>query len=214
MDASAAAPVDREVVEQVADEIVRRLHNGSARQVDLEAVAQQIDTIYDRIDTLAAHERRADDAQPVVQQLLEKLREADRRAALSPRRVRPPSTPRSARIWLSSDLNRRALTSARNRVSPIFKAFWRCSVRALRASRASLRLMTSTRSCGRQPDRRVPARPQAPRRQAPTTRSRAATHGPSQAGERGRSAVSACRRRRRLPHRARRGRAAARARSS
>ena len=45
MEASAAAPVDREVVEQVADEVVRRLHDVSARQVDLEAVAQQIDTI-------------------------------------------------------------------------------------------------------------------------------------------------------------------------
>ena len=77
-EASAAAPVDREVVEQVADEVVRRLHDVSARQVDLEAVAQQIDTIYDRIDTLAAKSGRADDAQPVVQQLLEKLREAER----------------------------------------------------------------------------------------------------------------------------------------
>jgi localization factor PodJL len=77
-EASAAAPVDREVVEQVADEVVRRLQDVSARQVDLEAVAQQIDTIYDRIDTLAAKSGRADDAQPAVQQLLEKLREAER----------------------------------------------------------------------------------------------------------------------------------------
>src|ERR1700677_2737171 len=77
-EASAAAPVDREVVEQVADEVVRRLHDVSARQVDLEAVAQQIDTIYDRIDTLAAKSGRADDAQPAIQQLLEKLREAER----------------------------------------------------------------------------------------------------------------------------------------
>ena len=76
-EASAAAPVDRDVVEQVADEVVRRLHDVSARQVDLEVVAQQIDTIYDRIDTLAAKSGRADDAQPVVQQLLEKLREAE-----------------------------------------------------------------------------------------------------------------------------------------
>ena len=76
-EASAAAPVDREVVEQVADEVVRRLHDVSARQVDLEAVAQQIDTIYDRIDTLAAKSGRADDAQPAIQQLLEKLREAE-----------------------------------------------------------------------------------------------------------------------------------------
>ena len=77
LEASAAAPVDRQVVEQVADEVVRRLHNVSARQVDLEVVAQQIDTIYDRIDTLAAKSGRPDEAQPVLQQLLEKLREAD-----------------------------------------------------------------------------------------------------------------------------------------
>ena len=77
-EASAAAPVDREVVEQVADEVVRRLHDVSARQVDLDAVARQIDTIYDRIDTLAAKSGRADDAQPAVQQLLEKLGEAER----------------------------------------------------------------------------------------------------------------------------------------
>jgi localization factor PodJL len=77
LEASAAAPVDREVVEQVADEVVRRLHNASPPRVDLEAVAQQIDTIYDRLDTLAATSGRADDAQPVLHQLLEKLREAE-----------------------------------------------------------------------------------------------------------------------------------------
>ncbi len=77
-EASAAAPVDREVVEQVADEVARRLQDVSARQVDLEAVSQRIDTIYDRIDALAAKAASADDPQPAVQQLLEKLREADR----------------------------------------------------------------------------------------------------------------------------------------
>src|ERR1700722_10644559 len=76
-DATSAAPVDQEVVEQVADEVARRLHHVSARQTDLEAVAQQIDTIYDRIDALATKAARAD-PQPVMQQLLERLREADR----------------------------------------------------------------------------------------------------------------------------------------
>jgi localization factor PodJL len=77
LEASAAAPVDREVVEQVADEVVRRLQNVSARQIDLQAVAQQIDTIHERLDTLAATSGRPDDAQPALQQLLEKLREAE-----------------------------------------------------------------------------------------------------------------------------------------
>src|SRR4029077_12727949 len=48
-----------------------------APQVDLQAVDQQIDTIYDRIDTLAATSGRADDAQPALPQLLEKMREAE-----------------------------------------------------------------------------------------------------------------------------------------
>ena len=75
---ASAAPIGREVVEQVADEVARRLHDVSVRQVDLEAVAQQIDAIYDRIDQLAANAARADDSQPAVQQLLEKLRESER----------------------------------------------------------------------------------------------------------------------------------------
>lgn len=87
LEASAAAPIDRHVVEQVAEEVARRLHDASARQVDLEAVAQQIDTIYDRIDQLAAKAAQAGDPQPVVQQLLEKLREADRTSgSLAPER--------------------------------------------------------------------------------------------------------------------------------
>ena len=76
-EATAAAPVDPQVVEQVADEVARRLRDVSARRVDLEAVARQIDTIYDRIDALATKAARAD-PQPVMQQLLERLREADR----------------------------------------------------------------------------------------------------------------------------------------
>ena len=51
---NANAPVDREVVVQVADEVARRLRDMSARQAELEALAQQVDTIYDRIDALAA----------------------------------------------------------------------------------------------------------------------------------------------------------------
>ena len=78
LEASAAAPIGRQIVEQVADEVARRLHDASVRKVDLEAVAHQIDTIYDRIDQLAARAAQADDTHPVVQQLLEKLREADR----------------------------------------------------------------------------------------------------------------------------------------
>jgi localization factor PodJL len=78
LDARAAAPVDQEVVEHVADEIARRLRDGDARQVDLEAVAQQIDAISGRIDAMAAHAARGVEPEPVMRELLERLREAGR----------------------------------------------------------------------------------------------------------------------------------------
>ena len=74
---NANAPVDREVVEQVADEVARRLRDMSPRQGELEALAHQIDTIYDRIDALAA-KTTANDPGPVVRELLEKLRDAEK----------------------------------------------------------------------------------------------------------------------------------------
>ncbi len=74
---NANAPVDREVVEQVADEVARRLRDMSPRQGELESLAQQIDTIYDRIDALAA-KATANDPGPVVRELLEKLRDAEK----------------------------------------------------------------------------------------------------------------------------------------
>ncbi|HTZ68413.1 MAG TPA: hypothetical protein VMB83_13325 [Roseiarcus sp.] len=76
-DTTASAPVDREVVEHVADEVARRLRDLSPRQADLAALGQQIDAIYDRLDALAA-EATANDPGPVVRELLEKLREADK----------------------------------------------------------------------------------------------------------------------------------------
>ena len=76
--ASPATPIDREVVEQVADEVARRLHDVSGRQVALEAVAQQIGAVHDRIDVLATKVARPEDPGPVVRELLERLREADR----------------------------------------------------------------------------------------------------------------------------------------
>ena len=74
---NANAPVEREVVEHVADEVARRLRDMSPRQGELESLAQQIDTIYDRIDALAA-KTTANDPGPVVRELLEKLRDAEK----------------------------------------------------------------------------------------------------------------------------------------
>jgi localization factor PodJL len=76
LETRAAAPVDQEVVEQVADGIARRLRGGDVHQVDLEAVAQQIDTISGRIDAMAAHAGRASEPEPVMRELLERLRAA------------------------------------------------------------------------------------------------------------------------------------------
>ena len=77
LEANGAAAVDREVVQQVADEVARRLRDMSPRQADLEAFAQQIDTIYDRIDGLAA-KATANDPGPIVRELLERLREVEK----------------------------------------------------------------------------------------------------------------------------------------
>ncbi len=78
LEARASEPIEPQVLEQVADEVARRLHDVSAAQVDMKAVAQQINTISDRIDALAAEAARAGEPGPVVQELLEKLREADK----------------------------------------------------------------------------------------------------------------------------------------
>ena len=74
---NANAPVDREVIVQVADEVASRLRDMSPRQAELEALARQVDTIYDRIDALAA-KTTANDPGPVVRELLEKLRDAEK----------------------------------------------------------------------------------------------------------------------------------------
>ncbi len=78
LEARAAEPVERQVLEQVADEVARRLHDGNTAQVDLRAVARQIDTISGRIDALATEAARAEEPGPVVRELIEKLREADK----------------------------------------------------------------------------------------------------------------------------------------
>ncbi len=77
LEASAPAPVDREIAARVADEVVRRLQDLHPGHDDSEALARQIATIYDRIDALAAKAVRADDPEPAVRELLEKLRQAE-----------------------------------------------------------------------------------------------------------------------------------------
>ncbi|HSV00621.1 MAG TPA: hypothetical protein VLI91_10985, partial [Roseiarcus sp.] len=78
LEARAAEPIQHEVVEQVADEVARRLRDGNAHRVDLEAVAQQMESIGNRVDALATEAARSGEPGPVVRELIEKLREADR----------------------------------------------------------------------------------------------------------------------------------------
>ena len=77
LEASAPAPVDREIAERVAEEVARRLPDLISRHDESEALARQIASIYDRLDALAAKAVRADNPEPVLRELLERLREAD-----------------------------------------------------------------------------------------------------------------------------------------
>jgi localization factor PodJL len=81
LETSGPPPMDRESVEHVADEVVRRIHEIDPRHDDSEALADKIDTIYDRIDALAAKAVQADDPEPFVRELLKRLRETDAAAS-------------------------------------------------------------------------------------------------------------------------------------
>ena len=64
----------RQVIEQVAEEVARRLqHLGG--HLDAGALAEQIANINDRIDGLTAKAGRADEPDPLVTELLDRLRE-------------------------------------------------------------------------------------------------------------------------------------------
>ncbi len=77
IDASAPTLSDREIADRVADEVARRLQEFSSGYDDSEALAAQIATIYDRIDALAAKAVHADDPEPVVRELLDRLRKVE-----------------------------------------------------------------------------------------------------------------------------------------
>ena len=77
LDAAAPAAADREIADHVADDVARRLQDLNPRREDFDALAGQIASIYDRINVLAAKADRADDPEPVVRELLERLREAE-----------------------------------------------------------------------------------------------------------------------------------------
>src|SRR5208282_3466902 len=77
LEASGLPLVDREIAERVAVEVARRLQDFNPGHEDSEALARQIATIYDRIDALAAKPVQADDPEPVVRELIQRLRETE-----------------------------------------------------------------------------------------------------------------------------------------
>ena len=74
---ASAPPVGRQIAEQVADEVARRLGHLHASQVDAQSLAEQIANIHDRVEALAAKTARAEESGPVARELLERLREVD-----------------------------------------------------------------------------------------------------------------------------------------
>ncbi len=97
---TANTPVEREVVEHVADEVARRLRDMSPRQGELE-FSRNRSTRFTIASTRWRQRRR-----PTIQDRssgssLKNCATPRRRKALRRSRPRPPSTPRSTRIWPS-----------------------------------------------------------------------------------------------------------------
>ena len=214
LEASAAAPVDQEVIEQVADEVARRLRDISPSQTDLEGVARQIDTIYDRLDALATGAARTEDLQPVLRELLERLREADKAEA-------PSSLETSAAVHAALDMHLAELKA--EHASADLRTHSRLTdlqsiLETLATRLASIESELTADDVDE--ELRPPARPAKSRavrhvhvagRGGAEPRSRVAAHGPAQSARRRRRAVSVSDRR--LSDRARRRRASTRARS-
>jgi hypothetical protein len=76
VDSPRPLPLDRQMVEEIADEIARRVQDGSSGRVEAELLAEQIAVIHDRIDALSGGSRSAEAFEPTVRELLEKLKEA------------------------------------------------------------------------------------------------------------------------------------------
>ena len=67
---------DRQAIDEIAEEIARRVHDGSAGRVEADMLAEQIAVIHDRLDGLSASSRAPEAFEPLVRELLEKLTEA------------------------------------------------------------------------------------------------------------------------------------------
>ncbi len=67
---------DRQTIDEIAEEIARRVHDGSAGRIETDLLADQIAVIHDRLDALSASSRSPEALEPLVRELLEKLTEA------------------------------------------------------------------------------------------------------------------------------------------
>jgi localization factor PodJL len=68
--------LDRQAIDEIAEEIARRVLDGSAGRVETDMLAEQIAVIHDRLDGLSASSRAPEALEPLVRELLEKLAEA------------------------------------------------------------------------------------------------------------------------------------------
>ena len=75
VDSPRAPPLDRQAVEELADEIAHRVQGGSSGRVEAELLAEQIAVIHDRLDALSGASRAPEAFEPPVRELLEKLNE-------------------------------------------------------------------------------------------------------------------------------------------
>jgi localization factor PodJL len=112
-----APALDRDAVERVADAVARRLPDRSSASVEPQALTEQLADIHDRLDALSRPSIRADALEPLVRELLVKLRDvgsaataetteraglANLAAELSQMRAENAKTDRSTQSRLSS----------------------------------------------------------------------------------------------------------------
>jgi localization factor PodJL len=76
VDSPRAPPLDRQALEEIADEFAHRVQDGSSGRVEAELLAEQIAVIHDRLDALSVASRATEAFEPPVSELLEKLKEA------------------------------------------------------------------------------------------------------------------------------------------
>ena len=76
VDSLRAPSLDRQAVEEIADEIAHRVQDGSPGRPETELLAEQIAVIHDRLDALSGASGAPEAFEPPLRELLEKLKDA------------------------------------------------------------------------------------------------------------------------------------------